>query len=95
MEDFNPSEEEPKAEVKQEDDDETDLVGPLFSCMLLLYNNGNCDFVVALNVMQFCNKQGKNPLPCINFTGYSFPIQVDTDEIKNILEAWDLLGYLA
>lgn len=35
MEDFNPSEEEPKAEVKQEDDDETDLVGPLLSCMLL------------------------------------------------------------
>ncbi|XP_016120117.1 YLP motif-containing protein 1-like, partial [Sinocyclocheilus grahami] len=39
MEDFNPSEEEPKAEVKQEDDDETDLVGPLFSCMLLSSNN--------------------------------------------------------
>ncbi len=39
MEDFNPSEEEPKSEVKQEDDDETDLVGPLFSCMLLSSNN--------------------------------------------------------
>ncbi len=56
MEDFNPSEEEPKAEAKQEDDDETDLVGPLFSCMLLSSYNWNCDFVVTLNVNQFFNK---------------------------------------
>lgn len=36
MEDFNPSEEEIKAEVKKEDDDETDLVGPHFACMLFI-----------------------------------------------------------
>lgn len=47
MEDFNPSEEEPKAEVKKDDDDETDLVGPHVACILILSNNLNCDFIVT------------------------------------------------
>lgn len=52
MEDFSPSEEEPKAEMKKDDDDEADLVGLFHACIRCCLVK-QTDFLVVYNIISF------------------------------------------